>query len=97
MGSLSTILAPSTNFTGPPVSFKKPGFHRHRYPRVSLEEIREQVSLFHQVRGASKKLEVEQISNQFSRIGTRASEDNSFLTDANTLTYSPLAKRENAI
>jgi surface carbohydrate biosynthesis protein len=51
-----------------PRSRKKPEFHRHRYPEVSLEEMVERVSRFQQVLGESRKLQVEQIFDQFFRI-----------------------------
>ena len=40
------------------VSRNEPDLHRHRYPEVSLEEIRERNSRYHQVLRDSKKLEV---------------------------------------
>jgi hypothetical protein len=51
-----------------PGSQKKPEFHRHRYPQVSLEEMRTQVARFQQVLGDNSKLQVELISDQFFRI-----------------------------
>ncbi|MGD8254949.1 MAG: hypothetical protein PVI73_10595 [Syntrophobacterales bacterium] len=51
-----------------PRSRKKPEFHRHRYPEVSLEEMVERVSRFQQVLGESRKLQVERILGQFFRI-----------------------------
>ena len=51
-----------------PRARNKPEFHRHRYPEVSLEEMKERVSRFQQVLGESRKLQVEQILDQFFRI-----------------------------
>jgi surface carbohydrate biosynthesis protein len=51
-----------------PSSHNKPEFHRHRYPQVSLEEMRTRVARFQQVLGDSSKLKVELISDQFFRI-----------------------------
>jgi len=51
-----------------PRSRNKPEFHRHRYPEVSLEEMLARVARFQQVLGESRKLQVEQIFDQFFRI-----------------------------
>ena len=51
-----------------PGSRKKPEFHRHRYPEVSLEEMRYRMLKFQQVLGDSKELQVERFSDQFFRI-----------------------------
>jgi surface carbohydrate biosynthesis protein len=51
-----------------PRSRNKPEFHRHRYPKVPLAEMRLRVSRFQQVLGESKELQVAQISDQFFRI-----------------------------
>jgi surface carbohydrate biosynthesis protein len=51
-----------------PGSHNRPEFQRHRYPEVSLEEIRARLSRFQQVLGDSKELKVEQISQQFFEI-----------------------------
>ena len=51
-----------------PGSHNRPEFQRHRYPEVSLEEIRARLSWFQQVLGDSKELKVEQISQQFFQI-----------------------------
>ena len=53
-----------------PRARNKPEFHRHRYPEVSLEEMRLRVSRFQQVLGESTELQVAQISDQFFRIST---------------------------
>jgi surface carbohydrate biosynthesis protein len=47
----------------------RPGFLRHRYPRISLEQVRARISRFQMVLGDSRELKVEQIFNQFFRIG----------------------------
>ena len=51
-----------------PGSHNRPEFQRHRYPEVTLEEIRARLSRFQQVLGDSKELKVEQISQQFFEI-----------------------------
>ena len=51
-----------------PDSHNRPEFQNHRYPEVSLEEIRVRLSRFQQVLGDSQKLKVEQISQQFFEI-----------------------------
>ena len=51
-----------------PGSRKKPGFHRHRYPEVALEEMQRRMLRFQQVLGDSSELQVDQISDQFFRI-----------------------------
>jgi hypothetical protein len=51
-----------------PGSHNRPEFQRHRYPGVSLEEIRARLSWFQQVLGDSNELKVEQISQQFFEI-----------------------------
>jgi hypothetical protein len=51
-----------------PVSHNRPEFQRHRYPEISLDEIRARISRFQQVLGDSSELKVEQIYDQFFRI-----------------------------
>ncbi|MEJ2235536.1 MAG: hypothetical protein P8X67_16575 [Syntrophobacterales bacterium] len=51
-----------------PQAHKKPEFHRHRYPEVSLEEVRDRMLRFRQVLGDCKELQVERFSDQFFRI-----------------------------
>jgi hypothetical protein len=51
-----------------PVSHNRPEFQRHRYPEVSLEEIRARMSRFQQILGDSRELKVELTANQFFRI-----------------------------
>ena len=51
-----------------PRAQNKPEFHRHRYPEVSLEEMRYRMLKFQQVLGDSKELQVERFSDQFFRI-----------------------------
>jgi hypothetical protein len=48
-----------------PRSRNKPEFHRHRYPEISLEEMRARVSRFQQMLGDNNKLQVELIYDQF--------------------------------
>ena len=51
-----------------PSARNKPEFHRHRYPEVSLEEMRARVLSFQQVQGDSKELKVAQVYDKFFRI-----------------------------
>ncbi|OPY85048.1 MAG: hypothetical protein A4E72_02043 [Syntrophus sp. PtaU1.Bin208] len=51
-----------------PESKYRPEFQRHRYPGVSLEEMREKVARFQDLLGAKKKLDVEQYSRDIFRI-----------------------------
>jgi len=51
-----------------PGSHNRPEFQRHRYPGISLEEIRARLSRFQQVLGDSRELAVEQRSQQFFEI-----------------------------
>ena len=51
-----------------PGSHNRPEFQRHRYPAVSLEEIRALLSRFQRVLGDSREIQVEQISDKFFRI-----------------------------
>jgi surface carbohydrate biosynthesis protein len=51
-----------------PGSRNKPEFHRHRYPEVSLEEMRARISRFQRMLGDSRELQVEKISKQFYQI-----------------------------
>jgi len=53
-----------------PGSHNRPEFQRHRYPGVSLEEIRARLSRFQQVLGDSRELKVEQRSQQFFEISS---------------------------
>jgi len=43
-------------------------FHRHRYPGISLEELRQRISLFQQVLAEDTKVNAEQISNNIFRL-----------------------------
>jgi hypothetical protein len=51
-----------------PGSHNRPEFQRHRYPEISLEEIRARLSRFHQLLGESREIQVEEISDRFFRI-----------------------------
>jgi len=51
-----------------PGSHNRPEFQRHRYPEVSLEEIRSRISRFQQMLGDHKELKVEQKSHHFFEI-----------------------------
>jgi surface carbohydrate biosynthesis protein len=58
-----------------PRGHKKPEFHRHRYPEVSLEEMRTRASRLQRVLGYSGELKVEQIRHKFFRICSRRALD----------------------
>ena len=51
-----------------PRARNKPEFHSHRYPEVSLEEVRDRMSRFQLLLGDTRKVQVEQISDKFFRI-----------------------------
>jgi hypothetical protein len=51
-----------------PSARNKPEFHRHRYPEVSLEEIRTRILRFQQLLGDLRELQVEKMLGQFFRI-----------------------------
>ena len=51
-----------------PASHNKPEFQRHRYPEISLSDMKERVSRFQRLLGHSNELKVERFLNQFFRI-----------------------------
>ena len=51
-----------------PGSHNRPEFQRHRYPEISLSEMKERVSRFQKLLGSSDELTVERFLNQFFRI-----------------------------
>ncbi len=51
-----------------PGSHAPPEFHRHRYPGITLEELRERISQFQQALGDTTDLKAEQIHDQIFRI-----------------------------
>jgi len=51
-----------------PGEFNKPAFQRHRYPGISIEELRARLSRFQHILGYNEKLKVEEISDQIFRI-----------------------------
>ncbi|UCE51525.1 MAG: hypothetical protein JSV31_20000 [Desulfobacterales bacterium] len=53
-----------------PGSHNRPEFQRHRYPEVSLEDIRVRVSRFQKILNDREELKVEPIANKFFRIST---------------------------
>jgi surface carbohydrate biosynthesis protein len=52
-----------------PDSHNRPEFHRHRYPGISLDEVRERVLRIKKTLGDSKELKVDQISSEIFQIG----------------------------
>jgi surface carbohydrate biosynthesis protein len=53
-----------------PGEFNKPAFQRHRYPGISLAELRARLSRFQQLLGWNEELKVEEISEQIFRISS---------------------------
>ncbi len=51
-----------------PGSHAPPEFHRHRYPGITLEELRARISQFQQTLGDTTELKAEQIHDQIFRI-----------------------------
>jgi surface carbohydrate biosynthesis protein len=51
-----------------PRARNKPEFHSHRYPEVSLEEVRKRMLRLQLLLGDTRKVQVEQISDKFFRI-----------------------------
>jgi surface carbohydrate biosynthesis protein len=45
-----------------------PQYHRHRYPGISREELRERISRFQQALGSDTKIDIEQISGNIFRL-----------------------------
>jgi surface carbohydrate biosynthesis protein len=52
-------------------SHLKPDFLRHRYPEISLEEIRNRTSRFQQILGDQRELKIERIFKKFFRISAK--------------------------
>jgi surface carbohydrate biosynthesis protein len=52
----------------PNMSHNRPEFLRHRYPKISLDEIRDRVSGFQQLLGYDKELTVQRFAGRFFRI-----------------------------
>jgi surface carbohydrate biosynthesis protein len=52
----------------PNMSHNRPEFLRHRYPKISLDEIRNRVSGFQQLLGYDKELTVQRFAGRFFRI-----------------------------
>jgi hypothetical protein len=51
-----------------PGSHNKPEFQRHRYPPVSLDDIRERVARFQVILENDRELKTEQVFDQFLKI-----------------------------
>jgi len=51
-----------------PGSHNRPEFQRHRYPGISLENLRAKLDQFQQLRGKNQELKIEQISNVMFQI-----------------------------
>jgi surface carbohydrate biosynthesis protein len=51
-----------------PGSHNRPEFQRHRYPGISLENLRAKLNQFQQLRGNNRELKVEQVSNVMFKI-----------------------------
>ncbi len=55
-----------------PDSHNRPEFHRHRYPGVSLDEVRERVSRIKKALGDSSASQVDQISSEIFQVSPQA-------------------------
>lgn len=53
-----------------PGSHAPPHFHRHRYPGISLDELRRRISLFQRALGDGRAVKAEHINDQVFRIST---------------------------
>jgi len=51
-----------------PGSHNRPDFQKHRYPGISLDELKKKISLMQQILNDRNKLKVEQISDVLFRI-----------------------------
>ncbi|VAW78840.1 hypothetical protein MNBD_GAMMA15-1316 [hydrothermal vent metagenome] len=51
-----------------PGTHAPPEFHRHRYPGITLDELRQRIALFQQTLGDTTELKAEQIHDQIFRI-----------------------------
>ena len=51
-----------------PGSHNRPEFQRHRYPALTIEDIRQRISKFQQILNHHKELRVETFLNQFFKI-----------------------------
>ena len=51
-----------------PGSHNRPAFQRHRYPEVSMEDMRARVSRFQKILNDPVKLRIEQVGGKFFRI-----------------------------
>ncbi|MFQ5644524.1 MAG: surface carbohydrate biosynthesis protein, partial [Thiogranum sp.] len=51
-----------------PGSHAPPEFHRHRYPGITLDELRKRISMFQQALGDTTEIKAEQIHDQIFRI-----------------------------
>ena len=52
-----------------PGSYNRPEFQKHRYPPVSLEDIRERISRFQKLLGIREDLKIDRVVGDFFRIG----------------------------
>jgi hypothetical protein len=52
-----------------PGSHNKPAFQRHRYPEISMEDMRSRVQRFQSLLGSNVELSIERIQGKFFRIG----------------------------
>jgi surface carbohydrate biosynthesis protein len=51
-----------------PGSHNRPEFQRHRYPELTIDDIRQRISKFQQILNTNKELRVERFLNQFFKI-----------------------------
>jgi hypothetical protein len=55
----------------PNMSHNRPEYLRHRYPDVSMDDVRSRISRFRQILGNSSKLRIERLHDRFFRIDRR--------------------------
>jgi hypothetical protein len=55
----------------PNMSHNRPEYLRHRYPDVSMDDVRSRISRFRQILGNSSKLRIERLHDRFFRIDKR--------------------------
>jgi surface carbohydrate biosynthesis protein len=53
-----------------PGNHAPPEFHQHRYPGISVHQLKERISRFQQLLGDDSRITAEQISDQIFRVGT---------------------------
>jgi len=65
-----------------PDSHNRPEFHRHRYPGISLDEVRQRALRIKKVLGDSNELAVDQIAEEIFQIGPQLRKNRSIQIEA---------------